>query len=217
MRKIAIIIVSLAVSAAALNAGPMMYLRVAAEGSYLTNAFSDPLPVNASESYLEDIEFIKRWNVSPSLSFDTFFHDSDPVGLSFSSVFRFPVSSETIVHDGTSYVSHDSLSSQKVGIFLGLGPVFRGRFGLVDIGLSLRVSLGSYDYFTSGIVLGIEAEPFVNVNVTENLYISLGLKYDAHMMKFLDAESSSIYEDGFIMMTAGCFAGIGVRFGGGDG
>ena len=117
MRKLAISILLMILSASVLNSDPMMYLRVAAEGSYLTNAFSDPLPVNASESYLEDIEFIKRWNVSPSISFDTFFDDSNPAGLSFNSVFRFPVSSETIVHDGSSYVSHDSLSEQKIGIY----------------------------------------------------------------------------------------------------
>ena len=216
MRKLAISIFLMILSASVLNSDPMMYLRVAAEGSYLTNAFSDPLPVNASESYLEDIEFIKRWNVSPSISFDTFFDDSNPAGLSFNSVFRFPVSSETIVHDGSSYVSHDSLSEQKIGIFLGIGPLFRGRFGIVDVGLALRVSLGSYDYFTTGIVVGIEAEPFLNVNVSEHFYLSLGLKYDAHLMKFLDADSSNIYEDGFIMMTAGCVVGLGARFGGGD-
>ena len=113
-------------------------------------------------------------------------------------------------------VSYDSLSSQRIGIFLGIGPVFRGRFGIVDIGLTLRASLGSYDYFVSGLIFGIEAEPFINVNVTEHFYISLGMKYDAHLMKFLNAESSNIYEDGFIMMTAGCFVGLGTRFGGGD-
>ena len=215
MRKVAAIL-GLAVSSAALCAAPAMYLRVAVEGSYLTNAFSDPLPMNASESYLEDIEFIKRWNVSPALTFDAFFDDSSPVGLTVNTVFRFPVASTSIVHDGTSYVSRDSLSEQRIGIFCGIGPIFRYRIGIVDIGFSLRASLGSYDYFRTGIIFGVEAEPFINIAITEQLYVSLGMKYDAHLMKFLDSTSSSIYEDGFIMMTAGGFAGLGFRFGGGD-
>ena len=215
MRKL-VVFIALAISLSSLGAVPTMYLRGAVEGSYLTNVFSDPLPINASESYLEDIEFVKRWNAGAALTFDTFFDDSYPAGLSFNAVFRFPITSETIYHDGSSYVSYDSLSSQRIGIFLGVGPVFRGRFGIVDIGLTLRASLGSYDYFVSGLIFGIEAEPFINVNVTEHFYISLGMKYDAHLMKFLNAESSNIYEDGFIMMTAGCFVGLGARFGGGD-
>lgn len=215
MRKVAAVLI-LMLACAMLEAGAVMYLRFSFEGSYLTNAFSDPLPQNASASYLEDIEFIKRWNLAPVLTFDTFFDDSNPTGLSFNAVFRFPVASETIVHDGTSYVSSDSLSSQKIGMFVGLGPVFRGRFGIVDIGMSLRASIGSYDYFSTGLILGIEAEPFINIAVTEHLYVSFGMKYDAHLMKFLDSTSSSIYEDGFIMMTVGGFAGVGIRFGGGN-
>ena len=215
MRKIAAILILL-LTAAAAWAGPAMYLRFSAEWSYLTNAFSDPLPVNASDSYLEDIEFIKRWNAAPVITFDTFFNDSDPAGLTLKAAFRFPVASTSIVHDGTSYVSHDSLSEQQIGVFLGIGPVFRYRFGIVDIGFSLRASLGSYDYFKTGLVFGVEAEPFVNIALTDYMYLSLGMKYDAHLIKFLDFTSSSIYEDGFIMMTAGGIVGIGFRFGGGD-
>ena len=152
MRKL-VVFIALAISLSSLGAVPTMYLRGAVEGSYLTNVFSDPLPINASESYLEDIEFIKRWNAGAALTFDTFFDDSYPAGLSFNAVFRFPITSETIYHDGSSYVSYDSLSSQRIGIFLGIGPVFRGRFGIVDIGLTLRASLGSYDYFVSGLII----------------------------------------------------------------
>ena len=101
-------------------------------------------------------------------------------------------------------------------MFLGIGPVFRYRLGIVDIGFSLRASLGSYDYFKTGLVFGVEAEPFVNIALTDYMYLSLGMKYDAHLIKFLDFTSSSIYEDGFIMMTAGGIVGIGFRFGGGD-
>ena len=161
MRKIAAILI-LSLAAAAAWAGPAMYLRFSAEWSYLTNAFSDPLPVNASDSYLEDIEAEK-------------------------------------------------IAELFIASFYG-----NTKKRLVDIGFSLRASLGSYDYFKTGLVFGIEAEPFVNIALTDYMYLSLGMKYDAHLIKFLDFTSSSIYEDGFIMMTAGGIVGIGFRFGGGD-
>lgn len=214
MRKIAVVLMLLIPSM--LSAAPEMFLRGSVEASYLTNAFSDPLPVNASESYLEDIEFIKRWNIAPAITFDMFFGESHPTGLSLDMAVRFPVSAETIIHENGGYAGRNSLSDQKIGIFVGLGPVFRGQFGSVDIGVALRASVGSYDYFTSGVILGIETEPYINIEVTGNFYVSLGVKYNAHLMKFLDSSSSNIYEDGFMMMTAGGFVGLGVRFGGND-
>ena len=67
--------------------------------------------------------------------------------------------------------------------------------------------------FESGIIVGVSIEPSVNVFLNDDFFLSFAAVYDAHLMKFLFS-LREIYDDGYIMLTAGAYCGIGVRFGG---
>ena len=195
--------------------------RGSLEWSYDTNAFSDPLPEGYSldSGYPNGGEFLKRQNIGLHLSSDIYFVDESRIGLSSFLSFRFPYSSLSIIPEGEGYDweyrEENSLSRQHVSLFCGLGPVFRFSAGPVDILLPIRLSLGSYDWFTSGIVVGVSIEPGINISVTDTVFLSFAFTYDAHLMKFFFS-TREVYDQGYIMLTAGAYAGVGFRFGGGD-
>ena len=85
--------------------------------------------------------------------------------------------------------------------------------GRVDIGLALRASLGSYNYFDNNIILGIQADPYLNLFITSDMYLTAGLHYDAHLMYFY-FNSDKIYLPNYLKLTAGGFVGVGYKFGG---
>ena len=195
-----------------------LYLRGSVGADYMTNVYSDPLPQNGDEEYRENAEFIKRVNLNVSVTGDLFFHDWDPAGLSMKLGLNFPVYSRTQTVDDPSsddwaYVESDSLDDQDVNLTLGVGPVFRYMAGHVDIALALRLGVGTFDLFDT-ITLGLQADVFVNVFLSENWFISAGLLYDAALIRFTYSSDTSYYEEDFSRLTVGGFVGGGYRFGG---
>ena len=217
MRKLVLSLVMLLVLSA-LSAATYD-LRAALEWSYDTNAFSSPLPDGYSldSDYPNGGEFIKRQNIGLNISSDIYFIDDSRIGLSTALTLRFPYNSLSIIPEGEGYDweyrEENSLGRQHISLSCGIGPVFRFQTGIVDIILPVRVSFGSYDWFTSGLVVGVSIEPGVNIEISDSLFLSFALTYDAHLMKFLFS-MRNVYDQGYIMLTAGAYAGLGFRFGG---
>lgn len=218
MRKTVSVVLFLLL-AAVLNAATAFDLRLAGEWSYDTNAFSSPLPTgyDLNDGFPNGGEFLKRMNLGLHLSADVYFSEDSRWGLSSFISFRFPYQARSTIPDGVGtdweYRTEDSLSRQDTSFFCGLGPVFRYRRGGVEILLPIRFSLGSYDWFSTGIVAGVSIEPGVNVFLTDDFFLSFAASYDAHLMKFLFS-LRKVYDPGYIMLTAGLYAGAGFRFGG---
>ncbi len=220
IRKL-VVLLSMFLLSLPLFSGVESYLRLAAEWSYDTNAFSSPLPTGFSlDSYFPNGgEFLKRQNIGFSISSDTYFVDESRVGLSLSFAFRAPYHSVSIIPEGSGYDwiyrEEDSTDRQHSSLFAGIGPVFRYSFGSVELSLPIRLSLGSYDFFSSGFIAGVSIEPGVNVFLGDDIFLSFSLVYDAHLMKFFFS-LDRIYDPGYIMLTAGVSLGAGFRFGGDD-
>lgn len=212
-----IILLSIALLLSFSLSSTAMYFSLNNTYTYDTNAFSDPLPQNAGETFLQNAEYLKRHNVGLNFTFDTFFSPKSRTGLSVSTILSLPFKSTTFKPEGDlagdwEYVPSDSLSEQKIAFFFSVGPVFRAAFEKVDLSLALRASVGSYDFFTTGVVMGLQAQPFVNFFINDGTYLSFGLLYDAHMMKFIYDEKK-IYEDHYIMLSAGAYIGLGIVVG----
>ncbi len=196
-------------------------LRGGLEWSYDTNAFSDPLPLgyDPAEGFPNGGEFIRRMNIGMHASADIYFEEDSRFGLSTFLTLRFPYFSQSVLPDGSGYDweyrTEDSLSRQHTSLFCGIGPVFRYSTGRVDILLPIRFSIGSYDWFTSGVVMGVSIEPGINVFLTDDVFLSFALTYDAHLVK-LFLSMNQVYDPGYIMLTCGAYAGAGFRFGGAD-
>ena len=194
-----------------------MYFRYGEEYAYDTNAFSSPLPKNADADYLKKADFLKRHNYGTNFAFDTFFTEDARTGLSISCAFRMPVKSTSFKPEGDfdvswEYVKRDSLSEQDMAMFFGIGPVFRAKLGMVDLGISIRGSVGSYHFFKDGIITGLQAEPYINLNINDSSFLSFGLVYDAHIMKYIYSKTNW-YEENYFMLTAGAYVGIGIKVG----
>lgn len=217
MRKKTLLLVLVLLLAIAPVFSASLYLRGALDADYMTNSFSDPLPVSGDEDYREDAEFLKRVNLGFKVEGDIFFHSHDTTGLSLRLAFGFPLSAETTtVADPESsnwhYTTSDSLSGQDADMSFALGPVFRYEAGRFDIMLALRLSAGSFDLFDS-LTLGIQAEIFTNFFLTSHWFLSAGLTYDVDLIRFIDSPVN-YYEEDFTMLSAGGFIGGGYLFGG---
>ncbi|GEM_PF-6196185 len=192
--------------------------------SYDTNVFSNPMVKNATTNsawqQIRKIDpYIKRFNNGFKLTSDMFFSKEGRTGLSISFDIGFPYKAteyepdtEDLNNSNWEYKSKDALDKQKTSIFFGLGPAFRVILGRVDIALALRFSLGSYDYFDNNVIFGIQADPYVNVFISEDIYMTAGLHYDAHLMYFY-LSGDEIYLPNYIKLTAGAFVGVGYKFG----
>lgn len=203
-----------------LHAAPEISLVPSVGWTYDTNVFSDPLPTGYEEgAHPAGGEFLKRQNIALSLSSDFFFVSGSRFGLSLAVYSGFPYHSTSIIPEGNGYdweyAVRDSLKSQHVSFFISCGPVFRYSFGSASLSLPIRFSVGSYDWFTSGVVIGVHLQPTVEIDLSERMFLSFSLAYDAHLMKFLFSMRQA-YAPGYIMLTAGAYCGVGFRFGGQD-
>ena len=104
IRKL-VVLLSMFLLSLPLFSGVESYLRLAAEWSYDTNAFSSPLPTGFSldSDFPNGGEFLKRQNIGFSISSDTYFVDESRVGLSLSFAFRAPYHSVSIIPEGSGY------------------------------------------------------------------------------------------------------------------
>ena len=217
--KRAFIAVLMLLVPALLFSGAWMDARASFGYWYTTNAFSSPLPngYGADESYPATGEFIKRHDIGGSLSLDIYFSDGARTGVSAAAAASYPLSSTAFRPDKSGEVwTYDEIeptAEKDAELRFGFGPVFRFDMGDAEIILPIRLSVGTFDCFSSGLIFGVWVEPAVNVFFTENLYFSAGITYNANLMKFLFG-SEKVYDEGYIKLSIGGFVGLGVRIGG---
>lgn len=223
MKKIAAVLITLLIAIIPAFSSVTAYIQGSYAFSLDTNIFSNPLPQNVNNTWLEyrmnTAPFLKRFNHGFNTELNLFFSENGKTGLSTSLSSGFPFKATEIRPDSTnansdwSYVSTDATDIQDRSLFFGIGPIFRAKFSFLDLGLSLRVSIGTYDTFADNIVMGLQAEPYLNFHFTDYTYFNLGITYDAHLMKFLPSSTVNYYEEHYFMLTLAPYVGIGIRIG----
>ncbi len=158
-----------------------------------------------------------RHDIGGLAALDIYFDEQFTTGMSAAIAVSYPLTSRSVRPVGTGfdweYSEYDSTGEQKALLQFGFGPVFRFDAGDVEIILPIRFSVASFDCFSSGVLVGVWIDPAVNVFITDRIFFTGGIQYNAHLMKFLFNESR-VYEAGYIKLSVGLFAGIGIRMGG---
>ena len=201
------------------------YLNMNLEYSYDTNVFSDPLPqfdpTYEWMTWREANPFIKKHNLGFNLSYDIYPKDESRTGFSMAISTKFPIAAKCYTpradfpelgyHSGWDYIETDETENQSIAFFGSLGPVFRARFGFADLGVAIRLSLGVYTFEQYELILGLQAEPYVNVFIGNNMYLSIKFTYDGHLMRFISDENK-IFDPYYQMLTLAPSIGIGIKF-----
>lgn len=208
-RFFSVLVVAL-VALSSLEAGMELYIRPNFAVTYDTNVFSDPLP-----KYTQETGLLQRTGIGFYFDTDLFFAEGGRTGLSLSFLYSHPVDSHAWIIPGDSDNDNDTwVFTEEPSIFIAYGPMFRGRVGLVDLGIALRVSVGSINLFNDSMNLGLQAEPYVMMPLgSENWLLSAGFLFDAHFYDFLFHEPHEFYRNGYFMLTIGGYVGITYRWG----
>lgn len=225
MKRVVCFISILFVLVFALFASPSFSVRASYLFSYDTNVYSDPMVKYGDSNWLKwraANPYVKRLNNGINSDMTIFFSEGSNTGLSlgFSNGWAFrdklyipePDDGSTTNWDYWSYKEYDNPSST-MRMFFSLGPTFRAMFGPLDLGIILRASLGSYDLFKEYIIAGIQAELYMNYYIANGFFITGGVFYDAHLMKFYLHNESKWYEENYTMMSVGPYIGFGYTFG----
>ena len=207
---------------ALLFASPSMYFKASYDISYDSNVYSEPLPRYAEASWLNNKvnePYFKRYNHGISLTEDQFFSPTGRTGLSFNVKIGNAFKCDEFVPEGDfssatwEYVKRDGKADTKMKIFMSLGPIFRAQFGPFDLGLAIRGSVGSFDLFKDGVIVGVQAEPYVNLFVSKTVFFTVGAYYDAHLMYFYTNDEKNWFKDGYTSTSMGAFVGLGIKIG----
>lgn len=200
------------------------YLKGAYLCSYDTNVYSNPMVRNASASWLNwrvENPYIKRMNNGLHLEGDVFFNEDARTGLSISLDLGYPFMATEFIPEGNfsgewEYASKDVLDAQNPRVFLGIGPTFRYQHNNFDFGANIRLSVGSYDLFDDNyddnIILGIMAEPYVNMFINDEMFVTAAVHYDAHLMSFYVNNPNKYFVENYTMLTFGGYIGLGFSF-----
>lgn len=195
-----------------------------------TNIFSDPLPLNGSNSFLQgvvDNPYFDRVDYGGKLNMNLFFVAGSRTGLSFSFSYGHAVKAEETIpvpdegydfSSGSSvpwdYETYDALEKQKDKMAFALGPVFRFEYSYIELGGAVRAVLSTYDFFDS-FTVGLEVQPYFRAYFNKWLYASVGFSFTAHLFHFIESETE-FYETNYSAMSLTPFVGLGVRFGGAE-
>ncbi len=218
MRKISALLIISALSIASIFSAEFSF-DVSAYGSWETNKFSNPLPLNASESFLNNVvdhPYIDRKDIGGKLNMNIFFVSGSRSGLSLSFSYGHALSATETIPEGDfkgewEYVDYDALESQIDKISIGLGGIFRHEFSFLEIGAAIRGVISSFDYFRT-FTVGIEAEPYLRTYFRDYVYAAFGLSFTAHIFHFIDSDTE-LYETNFTRISLAPYIGIGFRFG----
>lgn len=196
------------------------------KGAYVysidTNISSTPLVKSGDSSYLQfrtDNPYLSRLNNGFRFASEIYFSPKGRFGLSFAfdlakayKATEFTPSSIDASKDWN-YVESDALAKQKLSLFFGSGVSFRAVLNCIDLGINLRFSVGSYNYFEDNIILGIAAEAFVNCFVTDSLFIFSNFTLDTHFMYFYLNNPDKYFASRYLMMNISGSIGLGYTFG----
>ena len=193
-----------------------------------SNIYSNPLPMNGSNSYLQYLvehPFLDRTDYGAKLNVNLFFVPASRAGLSFS--FAYGVVAKATEHvpvvkgegDFNSstpvdweYEGRDAYPEQIDKISLSIGPVFRFNYSVVELGGAVRFAISSFDYFET-FTVGLELQPYIRAYFKPWVYASAGLSFTAHLFHFIKDESM-LYEPNYTFVSLTPFIGFGFRFGG---
>lgn len=225
MKKALLILTILLLALTALSAADSsFYLKAAYLSSYDTNVYSNPMVRYADKKWLEkrvENPYIKRMNNGIHLECDAFFKEDARTGLSISLDMGFPFMATEFIPEGDfngdwEYASKDVVDTQNPRVFLGIGPTFRYQHNNFDFGANIRLSIGSYDLFDDkyddNIILGIMAEPYVNMFINDEMFVTAAVHYDAHLMSFYVNNPDKYYVENYTMLTFGGYIGLGFSF-----
>lgn len=193
--------------------------------SYETNMFSNPLPKNGGNDFLENkVEnpYYKRTDAGGKINLNMFFIPESRAGLTFSFSFGYPLTAiesvpvkedESVSFDDGPwhYEERNALSSQKGRISLGVGGIFRYYNSFVEIGSSIRAVISTFDYFRT-FNIGVEAEPFFKLYFRDFFYVGVGASFTAHIFHFIFSVDQ-FYEKGYSAISVTPYVGFGIRFG----
>lgn len=208
-RKILTVLVLVFVTVGSLSAGMEFYLRPSFIVTYDTNVFSDPLP-----HYTVQTGLIQRTGLGLFLDNDVFFSEGGKTGLSVSFLYSHPVQTDAWIVNETNGDEGRWVLETEPSLYFATGPMFRAQFGGVDIGIALRLSIGSINLFKDSFNLGLQAEPYVMIPLgSESWKLNVGFLYDAHFFDFLLDDPQSIYRDRYFLLTIGGYVGISYKWG----
>jgi len=192
-----------------------------------TNMFSDPLPkyvsLNWVKNKMED-PFVLKDDVAGVLILDFFPSRKSRLGLSIFTSYgkTFYAKESKPDWDGTEasgrakwdgeYTSEEVDTDGMNSLFFAGGPSFRAKVDKFDLGFSVRLSLGTYEMFEDGLILGVQSEPFLNYHFSDKWFFASGLLLDLHFMRMYLDSDSQVYDDNYIILTAGGFVGLGFAF-----
>lgn len=196
-----------------------------------TNIFSDPLPLNGSNSFLQgkvDNPYLDRVDYGGKLNMNLFFVSGSRTGLSFSFTYGHAVSAEETIpvskeegkdfSSGSAidweYHSYDALSDQQDKLSFALGPVFRFEYSFIELGGAVRAAISTFDFFDS-FTVGLEVQPYFRAYFNKWVYASVGFSFTSHLFHFIESEME-FYETNYSFMSLTPFVGLGVRFGGAE-
>lgn len=208
MKRTALTTILLLLFSLSLWAGGEVFLRPNFLVSYDTNVFSDPIPKVGDTGYL------KRLGLGLYLDADYFFSEEGRTALSLSFLYSQPVRTETQIVGSNQDGKNDWIFSEQPDLYFAFGPMFRGQVGPVDLGIAIRLSVGSISVFDGNVNLGVQIEPYIMVPLfSDHWYLCAGFLYDAHFYDFLLDGSDQIYRDGYFLLTLGGYVGVTYRWG----
>ena len=202
-----------------LYAAAESYMTFSLGWSYDTNIFSTPYPVGYdpdTDDYPNGGKYIKRHNVIASFDADLFFSEGDRFGLSVGGILALPVYARTVtpsLADGNLIHTESADRDAHLSLFFSVGSVFRYSWDSFTLLLPIRLSIGTYDWFASGVILGVNISPSFQVGISDFIALRCSFLYDIHFMK-LFSESAQVYDDGYIMLNAGASIGFVLTLGG---
>ena len=190
------------------------------------NVFSNPLPsyVGSNEWLIwrNQNPFIQKHNISFNIEHDIFFSETSRIGLSQTLNVNTPLYAKEIrpiaskdnldfTNDNWEYVTSEITNTQKTSVFYGIGTIIRAQLGITDIGVAFRFSIGGYDYSEQEIIIGIQAEPFLDIFFSSNIYMNIKATYDAHLFRFYENDEN-LFHPHYTMLAIAPTIGIGIRF-----
>lgn len=221
MKRITLITLLLLIITAGLLASPSFYIQGDFNATYTTNVFSNPLPKNVdnNEWLINKINnpFIKRFDIGGSVSSSLFFSAEGRTGISTKLHIGKPMKATETRPDSENYTDNwnyisQKSTNQKLSVIAGIGPIFRAQLGYFDLGIAIRFNMGTLNLGDSSLIIGIQAEPYLNYFFTPYTFLSVGLTYDAHFMRFIEDEVR-YYEEHFFMSSITPFVGLGIKIG----
>lgn len=151
-----------------------------------------------------------NWAMGLDLSCDIYRNDESANWGSSSSLYvGYPFLSKEIVNGEKSEIDNNSLT-----LFFSTGLVFRATPSTyLDASLALRFALFSYDYFDSGLIVGLTLESNADYFLYDELYLSFGLNLTNGIMKLTFSDSERWYEDHYSTVLLRAKLGVGYKIG----